>query len=225
MNPMNALVRYHCALLLRSQRWLPPVLFHFAVLGVGLSSGQPLLDSLGFAAGALLPVSAWLVRVCVTNEPPAARACVAAPAGPARAHLASVLVALSAAAVLGVAGVLVVALISDPHTADHLRTVPVVAATVAGLCAAVVCALLGTAVGVLTNPPLVHRPGWAVPFTALAALLVLVASGSPANAAVSGLVTGSRTGAVALPLLPLAASALVAAAATAFACALSGRRG
>ncbi|MER6043732.1 ABC transporter, partial [Streptomyces sp. NPDC001856] len=95
---MKALLRYRAALLVRSQRWLPPFLLYAVFLGVGVQSGQPVLDSLGYAAAALLPVAAWLVRICVTDEPPAARTVVAAAAGPARAHLAAVLVALTAAA-------------------------------------------------------------------------------------------------------------------------------
>ncbi|MDX3239840.1 hypothetical protein PV392_29965 [Streptomyces sp. ME03-5709C] len=69
------------------------------------------------------------------------------------------------------------------------------------------------------------RPGWALPVTAFAAVLVLVAAGSPANAAVTVLVTGSRSGAVPFPLVPLLAAALAAAGATWLAAALSGRRG
>ncbi|CAM5477686.1 hypothetical protein SALBM135S_01217 [Streptomyces alboniger] len=50
-----------------------------------MQSGQPVLDSLAYAAAALLPVAAWLVRICAGNEPVAARACTAAgrPARPA----------------------------------------------------------------------------------------------------------------------------------------------
>ena len=97
-------------------------------------------------------------------------------------------------------------------------------ATVAGLLAALACALLGTAVGALCNRPLLRRPGWAILTTALAALLVSVLGASPANAAVSGLVDGSRSGTVTMPLLPLAVTAAIAAGATAIACALSSRR-
>ena len=71
--------------------------------------------------------------------------------------------------------------------------------------------------------PWVLRAGWSVLATALAAVLVLVASGSPANAAVSGLVTGSRTGAIDFPLLPLVAAGVVAALATVLACRFAGR--
>ncbi|MFF4252622.1 ABC transporter [Streptomyces sp. NPDC001663] len=220
----TALLRYQAALLVRSQRWLPPIILYAAFLGIGVQSGQPVLDSLGYAAAALLPVAAWLVRICVTVEPPAARACVAAPVGPGQAHLARLLVALIASAALGVAATVVVALISSPTSTDHRTRIALLPATVAGLLAALACALLGTAVGALTNWPVLRSPGRAVPAMLLTALLSVVATGSPAQAAVSGLVTGSQSGKVPVPLLPLAAAAVLAAAATAAACALTSRR-
>lgn len=221
---MTALLRYQAALLVRSQRWLPPFILYAAFLGVGVQSGQPILDSLGYAAAALLPVAAWLVRICVSGEPPAARACVSAAVGPARAHLAGLLVALAAAAVIGTGATLVVTLISDPVSADHQIRVPRLPAGAAGLLATLACALLGTAVGALTTWPLLRSPGRAVPTMLLAALLSVVTTGSPAQAAVQGLVTGSRDGTVPLPLLPLAAAVLLTAGATAVACALTSRR-
>lgn len=223
---MTPTVHYRTALLLRSYRWLPPLLLHLAVMGIGLGGGpRPLLDCLGWSAAALLPAAAWLVRVSVAAEPAAARACVAAATGPGRAHTAGVLAALLCSVVLGAASTAVVLAIADPHTTDHLKAVPVGPAAVSGILAMMVTALLGTAVGVLTNPPVLLRPGWAVPVAAVTAVLVLVAAGSPANAAVSGLVTGSRTGAVPLPVVPLLAAVLVAAGAAWGAAALSGRRG
>ncbi|MFE0515261.1 ABC transporter [Streptomyces sp. NPDC058964] len=221
---MTALLRYQAALLLRSQRWLPPVILYAAFLAVGVQSGQPVLDSLGYTAAALLPVAAWLVRICVTNEPSAARACVAAATGPVRAHLACLLAALLASAALGTAAALAVTLISDPVTNGHRARVPPLQAGAAGVLAVLACALLGTAVGALTNRPLLRSPGRAVPAMLLAALLSVVVAGSPAQAVVSGLVTGSESGRVPVPLLPLAAAALLTAAACAVACALAGRR-
>lgn len=70
---MTALLRYQAALLVRAQRWLPPFILYAAFLAVGVRSGQPVLDSLGYAAAALLPVAAWLTRICAEGEPPAAR--------------------------------------------------------------------------------------------------------------------------------------------------------
>ncbi|GAA4041692.1 ABC transporter [Streptomyces shaanxiensis] len=221
---MRALLRYQAALLARSQRWLPPFILYAGFLAVGVQGGQPILDSLGYAAAALLPVAAWLVRICVTNEPPAARSCVAAAAGPGRAHLAALLVALAGAAALGTAAIVVLTLISDPASADHQIRVPRLPAGAAGLLAALACALLGTAVGALTTWPVLRSTGRAVPAMLLAALLSVVVTGSPAQAAVNGLVTGSRSGAVPTPLLPLVAAAVFTAAAIAVACALTSRR-
>jgi hypothetical protein len=221
---MTALLRYQTALLLRSQRWLPPFILYAAFLAIGVQSGQPVLDSLGYSAAAVLPVAAWLVRICATNEPPAARSCVGAAVGTGRAHLACLTVALAAAVLLGAAATLIVTVISDPTSTDHQKRVPVLAAAGAGLVAALVCALLGTAVGALTTWPLLRSPGRAVPAMLLAALLALVVTGSPAHAALTDLITGSQAGTVPAPLLPLAAAVLLAAAAIAAACALTSRR-
>ncbi len=221
---MTALMRYQAALLLRSQRWLPPLLLYGIITGIGIQSGQPVLDSLGYTSAAVLPAAAWMVRVCATGEPPAARAVTAAAAGPWRVQLACVLVALGASAALGCAGSLVVAVISGPHNDNLTVDVPLGPAMVAGLLATLACALLGTAAGALCNPPVLRRRGWPIPVTGLAALLVLVASGSPANAAVSGLVTGSVSGRVTLPVVPFCAALLVCAAATALTCRLASRR-
>ncbi|MEH0653276.1 ABC transporter [Streptomyces scabiei] len=221
---MNALLRYQAALLVRSQRWLPPVILYAAFLAIGVQKGQPVLDSLGYTAAALLPVAAWLMRICVTNEPPAARSCTSAAAGPGRAHLACVLVAFSAAALLGTAATVLVALISAPTSTDHQTRVESLPAAGAGLLAALACALLGTAVGALTNWPLLRSPGRSVPSLLLGALLALVVAGSPARIAVTALVDGSRRASVPVPVLPLVAAGLLTAAATAVACALTTRR-
>ncbi|MCX4904687.1 ABC transporter [Streptomyces sp. NBC_00878] len=221
---MIALLRYQAALLLRSQRWLPPVLLYAAVLGIGVQTDQPVLDSLGFTAAAVLPVAAWIVRICATNEPPAARSCVGAAVGPARAHLACLLVAFGAAALLGVVVTLVVAVISDPASTDHRTPIPVVPAGGAGLLATLACALLGTAVGALTTRPLLRSTGRAVPAMLITAVLALVVTGSPARTAVTALVTGSQDGVVPAPVLPLFIAGATAAAAIAAACALTTRR-
>lgn len=220
---MRALLGYQVALLLRSQRWLPPVLLYAVFLAVGVQWGQPLLDGLGYAAAALLPVTVWLVRICVNDEPPAARHCTAAAVGPARLHLATVLTALLSASALGTVGAFYVVAASDPHSSGGHVEVPVLPAVLAGGLAALACALFGMTIGVLCNRPLLRSTGLAVPSSLLAALLVLVVAGSPANAAVAGLVTGSHTGTVTEPWLPLAASVAAAALATWLACALAPR--
>ncbi|MEU2560047.1 ABC transporter [Streptomyces longispororuber] len=221
---MAALLRYRTALLLRSQRWLAPVILYAVFLAVGVQGGQPVLDSLAYAAAALLPVAAWLVRICVTVEPAAARGCTAAAAGPRRAHLAGPLTAFLAAGVLGAAATGAVAVISDAASTDHRTAVARGPAAAAGLLAMLVSALVGTAVGVLTSRPVLRSTGVAVPALLLAALLALVTTGSPAKAALTDLTRGSRAGVVPLPVGAVAAALALAVAAVATACGVCARR-
>ncbi|GHE80519.1 hypothetical protein GCM10018785_55720 [Streptomyces longispororuber] len=221
---MAALVRYRTALLLRSQRWLAPVILYAVFLAVGVQGGQPVLDSLAYAAAALLPVTAWLVRICVTVEPAGARGCTAAAAGPRRAHLAGLLTAFLAAGALGAAATVAVAVISDAASTDHQTAVARGPAAVAGLLAMLVSALVGTAVGALTSRPVLRSTAHAVPALLLAALLALVTTGSPAKAALTDLTRGSRDGVVPLPVGAPAAALAVAVAAVAAACWVSARR-
>ncbi|MGW1814730.1 ATP-binding cassette domain-containing protein [Streptomyces sp. NPDC002125] len=221
----GATVRYQTAMLARSQRWLAPLLLYAAVLGIGVRAGQPVLDSLGYAAAALVPVAAWFTGLCVTQEPRAARAVTAAAGGPARAHRASLLTALGCALAVGVAGTGVVLLISEPVSTDHTVAVPLPPAALAGLLAAACCALVGTAAGALCARPVLHRRGWSLMATLLAVLLVLVGRGSPARDAVTALVTGSTTGTVALPLLPLLVAAVAAVAVAALTSRIAALRG
>ncbi|MFB4421179.1 ATP-binding cassette domain-containing protein [Streptomyces sp. QL37] len=206
-----AVIRYQAATLARSQRWLAPLLLYAAVLGIGVQAGQPLLDSLGFAAAALLPAAAWFTRLSVTQEPLAARTVTASAVGPSRAHRASLLTGLGCALALGAAGTGIVLLVSAPVGTDHTVAVPLLPAALAGLLAAGCSALLGAAVGALCARPVLHRHGWSLAATVLGALLALVTQGSPARAAVTGLVSGSLTGTVRVPLLPLAGALAVAA--------------
>ncbi len=222
---MTALIGYHTALLLRSQRWLPPAVLYGALLAVGVGMGDPLLDSLGYAAAALLPVTAWLVRICATQEPAAARHCVVAATAPWRAHLACLLTASGCAAALGLAGTALTVALGDAHTTDGTAAVPVAGATASGLLAAAVCALTGAAVGALCTWPVLRGRGLSVALLCGAALLALVVAGSPAREAVTALITGSRTGSVPLSPLPLAAALLAAAGAAGVSCGLSARRG
>ncbi|MFC8915231.1 ABC transporter [Streptomyces sp. NPDC047821] len=221
---MTALLHYQTALLLRSQRWLPPVLLYLAFLAIGVRAGEPVLGTLGYVTAPLLPVTAWLVRTCLNQEPPAARHVASAAAGRTRVHLAAVLAGTLCGAVPGVAAVLLVTATAGPVGADGRTAVPLPSAALAGLLTAAVCVLLGAALGALLTRPLVPARGWSTAAITAAALLTLVTTGSPANHALTALVTGNRTGTVPLPLLPLAAAAVLAAAATALACRLTAVR-
>ncbi|MFC9293417.1 ABC transporter [Streptomyces sp. NPDC057011] len=216
---MTALLRYQGALLLRSQRWIAPLVVYAAFVAVGIRPGDPVLDSLGYAAAGLVPQTAWLVRICVTGEPDAARDCAAAAAGPVRIHAAALLTALAGALLAGAAGGAVALLLGDPAGADPAR------AALAGASAVAACALTGAAVGALCSRPLVRRRGYAVLAGGLGSLLAWVLAVSPARSAVSALVTAARSGTAPLPLTALAGALLLAAGAGAVACRVAARRG
>ncbi|WP_030719818.1 hypothetical protein [Streptomyces sp. NRRL S-237] len=214
---MIPLLRYRCALLLRSQRWLAPFALYAAFVAVGIRPGDPVLDSLGYVAIGLVPLTAWLVRICVTDEPAAAREVASAAVGPVRVHAAALLTALAGALLTGAAGAAVALLLGDPGGFALART------ALSGGLAVAVCALTGAAVGALCSRPLVRRRGYGVLAAALGSLSALVLAPSPARGALSALATAGRSGAVPLPLTALAGAFLLAAGAGTAACLVATR--
>ncbi|MFE9138595.1 ABC transporter [Streptomyces sp. NPDC007355] len=214
---MTALLRYQTGLLLRSQRWLAPFLLYAAFVGVGVDPGEPVLGALGFAAAALLPVTAWSVRICLTQEPPAARSVVAAAAGRDRAHLAALLTGTVLPALVGAVAVLAVTALCNR------RGVTALAATTTGLLATLACALTGAAVGALSSRPFVPAAGWSLAALVLGSLLALVTTGSPAKHAMTALISASRTATADPPWPACAGAVLLAAAAAALACRATAR--
>jgi hypothetical protein len=213
-----ALLRYQSANLLRSHRWIFPLIAYALLISVGgAGSGrQALADGLDWSAAILVPVVALLTRSMLTAEPAAARACVSAARGPARAQLATLITAFAAGALLGLAGAAYELLISGHKTA---LAIPLAA----GLGKALVCALVGSAVGTLFNPPLIRHPAVALLSTIAAGVVALVSSVSPASAALrrNGAAVQSAAWPAGVPLL--AAFALVAVS-WAVSCWLAGRR-
>ncbi len=177
---MIALLRYQAAILLRSHRWIFPVIAYALLLSVGGGSSEPLADGLDWSAAMLVPVVALLTRSTLTAEPGAARACVAAAAGPARAQLAALLTAIGGGAVLALAGACYEVLTDKVAAADRP------AILWAGLGTAVVCMLVGSAVGTLCNPPLLRHPAASLLGTVAAVVLALASDASPASAALRG---------------------------------------
>jgi hypothetical protein len=187
-----ALLRYQAAILLRSHRWLIPLIAYVALIAAGAAEGStPLSDSLGWSAAMLVPVVAFGTRSMLTAEPDAARACAAAAAGPVRAQVAALLTALGGGIILAVAAAIVDVVTSEsvlksphPSVAEKITaTAAHPSVLLAGLATAVVCLLVASAIGALFNPPLLRHPGVAM-LTTLAAAIVAVASDvSPAGAA------------------------------------------
>ena len=115
---MTALLRYQAALLLRSNRWIFPLIAYGALIAVGAAASTPLAEGLDWSAAMLVPAVAFITRSMLMAEPDASRAVVAAAAGPAdgpvRAQLAALVAALGGGAVLGIIGAVFTLLTSEP---------------------------------------------------------------------------------------------------------------
>jgi hypothetical protein len=190
---VTALLRYQTAILLRSHRWIFPLIAYVLRIAVGAAGSTSLAETLDWSGAMLVPVVAFLTRAMLTAEPDAARACVSAAAGPVRAQLATLIVPLGAGAVLGVAATVFGVLTAEPAARVPQGGLPAKVAAAAdhpgivagGLLIAVVCVGVGSAVGALCNPPLLRHPAAAM-LSTLAAIIAALAVGiSPANAAIS----------------------------------------
>ena len=90
VRPVTALLRYQTAILLRSHRWIFPLIAYGLLIAVGAAGSSSLAETLDWSGAMLVPVVAFLTRAMLTAEPDAARACVCAAAGgPVRAQLAT----------------------------------------------------------------------------------------------------------------------------------------
>jgi hypothetical protein len=222
---MIALLRYQAANLFRSHRWIFPLISYALLLSAGGTDPATqtltqwragMASGLDWAAAILVPVVALLTRSMLTAEPTAARACVSAASGPWRPQLAALLTAFAGGVVLGLTGV-GYELVTVGHRAG------VIGLLAAGLGKALICVLVGSAVGALFNPPVIRHGAAALLATMGAVVVALVSSVSPASAALRG--NGATMQAAAWPAgAPLLAALALAAASWAISCWLAGRR-
>jgi hypothetical protein len=190
---VTALLRYQTAILLRSHRWIFPLVAYGLLIAAGAAGSTSLAETLDWSGAMLVPVVAFLTRGMLTAEPDAARACVFAASGPVRAQLATLIVPLGGGAVLGVAAAVFDILTAQAATqrpqsglAAKLTAAGQHPGIVAGgLLIALVCLLVGSAAGALCNPPLLRHRAAAMLSTLAAVIAALAAGVSPANAAIS----------------------------------------
>jgi len=209
---VTALIRYHVSLLLRSHRWIPAaVIYAIGVVGLGgvggpaVARGAALGQGLSWSALILVPCVAWLTRSVLTAEPPAARSCVAAASGPRRAQLAALCAALGLGVIFGIIGicweVITAGVVRAPHTNSVLFG-STFSDLGRGAGAALICLLVGSAIGALCNPPVITRPAASMLTSTAAVVLGLVWSVSPANAAVrTGYSSASGSWPAGLPVI------------------------
>lgn len=228
---MIALLRYQTANLVKSHRWILPLIAYALLISVGGTSshlaatspaelarleGQALASGFDWSAAILVPVVALLTRLMLTAEPGAARACVAVARGPGRAQVATLLVAFAGGLVLGLIGACYELATSAHHTA---LLVPFFA----GLGKALICVLVGSAVGTLFNPPVIRHAAVALLSTIAAVVVALVSSISPASAALRG--NGATVQSAAWPTgVPLLAAFALVVISWGASCWLAGRR-
>jgi hypothetical protein len=216
---MIALLRYQSAILARSHRWIFPLIAYGLLVAVGGEGSTPLAEGLNWSAAMLVPVIALLTRSMLTAEPDAARAVVAAAAGPARAQLAALATALGGGAILGLAGAAFEVFASEsvarhPAGGELAKVTAVMAdpsVLTAGLAIALVCVLVGSAVGALCSAPLLRHPAASLLSTLAVVVLALVSGVSPAAAALKDTAPVTDAAALALPhwpgVVPLVAAA------------------
>lgn len=223
---MIALLRYQAANLFRSHRWIFPLITYALLISAGAADSiqnassadraRALASALDWSAAILLPVVAMLTRSMLTAEPAAARACVSAARGPGRAQLAALITAFAAGAVLGLAGASYELVTSGHKTA-------LLGPFISGLGRALVCVLVGSAVGTLFNPPLIRHAAAGLLATIAAVVVALVSSVSPASAALRG--NGATMQAAAWPAgVPLLTAFALVAVSWTVSCWLAGRR-
>ena len=148
---MIALVRYSAADVLRSQRWVAPVLTFLAVEAVIAAGNGTVLPTYAVSAVALLFMTTWITVVTLNVEDPIQETVTAVAAGGRTApRLAKMVVAYGFGLALAVVALVVSA---DGATIGHAG---------AGLGALLLGILAGVAIGALCSRPIVSRTAWAV---------------------------------------------------------------
>ena len=154
MRQLTTLVRYFGADLLRSQRFLLPLVLFMALL-TPLFNGDPGPPPQAWTITVLIlyPVSCWLaVTVANTEDPVQRQVTIAAAGGPGRVAVGVLLTCLAADLVL------IALAVTWPMASTGYAFPPSTIA--AGVLAHVAAAATGTAVGLLCARPVVHGIGW-----------------------------------------------------------------
>lgn len=166
--PLIALFRYTMAILLHSQRYLPPVLLYLVVTlaFVHGDATQPVVPIFGVMTVATLVLAAWLTVSLIGVEDPVQRTITAVVIGRSRSLLiATVWVVLVCCAVLS-AIVLAVPLVFGFRDVTGLDVLAGAEGLLTGAC-------VGVAIGLVTSRLVIRRPGYAL-LTTLILLLVFV---------------------------------------------------
>lgn len=163
---MVALLRYLLADVLRSHRYFPPAFLYLLVSGIFDARGDagPALNAYGASALVLYPVGAWFAVTVANAEDNTQRGITATAAGGWRRLT-------TAVAVLSMAGVLPLVLVSTVWPAITSAHPYGFAELLVGFAAQLACGWTGVAIGLLLGRPVVRKIGWSM--LAIAAVVVL----------------------------------------------------
>jgi hypothetical protein len=154
-------------MVVRSYRWIGPVVLVAVVTAVLSSDPGPPLDNLAAALFLLTAHAAWTTVVCGNVDDAGHRDMAAARAGsPGRLHGQRALAGVAVSIVVGIPVVAVSVLVTDGHSPGPATVVAAAAGTV------VAAALLGCAVATLVHRPLVDNLAVSVTVS-IAALVAL----------------------------------------------------
>jgi hypothetical protein len=150
-----ALVRYGAADVLRSQRWVAPVLTFLAIEAVIAAGNGTVMPTYAVSAVALLFVTTWMTVVALNAEDPVQETVTAVTAGSrVRPRVARMIVVFGFGTVLAAVALVTAPVVStDGVSTAHLG---------AGAGAHLLTVLAGVAVGALCSRPIVTRTAWAV---------------------------------------------------------------
>jgi hypothetical protein len=199
----GALVHYLAADVLRSQRWVAPLLAFLAGVAVFNVAGGPLLTTYADTATVLLPVSVWLTVVVANSEDPVQAAITAVTVGgDLRLRLAKLLAAWAGCAVVTVVAVL------WPLMAGSYSGRATGSDVAAGMAAHLLVALFGVGIGALGMRAVLGRAGYTVlAATSLCLADLLVPHAPPARRILEIFDDGAVGGLVPVALATAALSA------------------
>jgi hypothetical protein len=184
-----ALVRYTVAVMLHSQRYLPPVLLFVICIGTfGHDAGiEPVIPIFAPMTAVAFVCAAWLAVVLVSAEDPVQRSITAVNAGRSWPQLVAVVLVVLATFVVLIAVLLALPVILGNQGLGFLDLV-------VGAVALFTAACFGVAVGLPTSRLVIRRQGYALLATLVLLMLFLLFRGLPPVNTLVALLTEEGTG-------------------------------
>ncbi|HEY7591667.1 MAG TPA: hypothetical protein VH969_00825 [Actinophytocola sp.] len=185
---MIALVRYTVAVMVHSQRYLPPVLLFVICIGTFAHDAgvEPMVPIFAPMTAVAFVCAAWLTVVLVTAEDPVQRAITTVNAGRSWPQLAAV-----AVVVLATFAVLSAVLLTLPFVLGNRAYGPV--DLIVGAAALLTGACFGIAIGMPTSRLVFRRQGYALLATLVLIMTFLLVRGLPPVNTLVMLLTEERT--------------------------------